>query len=126
MNYKKVEEVNAKRLALANEMMILAAKVSPAMDLEEMDVIQTEIALLREEHDALPTLEDVANERSTSEKLLDLLDSIDSMLVQTTNLIETLDEDHPHRIGLNGEILGLRRAKTAVRKFHTGNIKGEI
>lgn len=47
------ETIMKKRLALANEMMILAAKVSPAMDLEEMDVILAEIALLREEHDAL-------------------------------------------------------------------------
>ncbi|MDR6726090.1 hypothetical protein J2W91_004596 [Paenibacillus amylolyticus] len=46
MNYKKVEEVNRKRTALANQMLILAAKISPAMDLKEMDVIQTEIALL--------------------------------------------------------------------------------
>ncbi|KGP85285.1 MULTISPECIES: hypothetical protein [unclassified Paenibacillus] len=126
MNYKKVEEVNAKRLALANEMMILAAKVSPAMDLEEMDVIQTEIALLREQHDALPTLEDIANERLISEKLIDLVYAIDEMMIQTGKLIETLDENHPHRISLNGEVLGLRRAQTAVRKFHTGNIKGGI
>lgn len=53
------ETIMKKRLALDNEMMILAAKVSPAMDLEEMDVILAEIALLREEHDALdlPTVD---------------------------------------------------------------------
>lgn len=126
MIYKKFEEVNAKRLALANEMMILAAKVSPAMDLEEMDVIHAEISLLREQHDALPTPDEIADERSTSEKLLDVIDAINEMIAQTSKLIETLDEDHPHRVSLNGEILGLRRAKTAVRKFHTGNIKGGI
>lgn len=106
-------------------MMILAAKISPAMDLEEMDVIQTEIALLREQHDALPTVEDIANERITSEKLIDLVHAIDEMMIQTGKLMETLDEDHPDRVSLNGEILGLRRAQTAVRKFHTGNNKGE-
>ncbi|MCL6664551.1 hypothetical protein [Paenibacillus amylolyticus] len=58
------------------------------------------------------------SERSSSEKYLDVLNEIDAMMKQTSDLIETLEEDNPNRIHLNGELLGLRRAKTSVRKFH--------
>ncbi|KQY90954.1 hypothetical protein ASD24_24465 [Paenibacillus sp. Root52] len=61
MNYKAVEKINTKRLALINEMTILALKVSPVMGIEEMAVIQTEIDLVRDELNALPTLEDAAH-----------------------------------------------------------------
>ncbi|APO48542.1 hypothetical protein BS614_30970 (plasmid) [Paenibacillus xylanexedens] len=60
MNYKKVKEINEKRVVLTNEMLNLALKVSPAMDLDEMSVIQTEIDVIRDQLNALPTLEDAA------------------------------------------------------------------
>lgn len=121
MNY---QEIKTERVVLMDKMRDLGLKINLVIDPKEKDMIQTEMNLIRDQLNALSKLEDDrANERSTSEKLLDLLDEIDGMMLQTSKLIKSLTEDHPHRASLEGELSGLKRAKAAVRKFHTGNVK---
>ncbi|MGE6579381.1 hypothetical protein ACQKFM_31295 [Paenibacillus xylanexedens] len=53
-----------------------------------------------------------------------LFDDIDTLIVQTTKLRDSLpDEKEMERVSLNGELMGLRRARTAAKNLFNATVE---